>query len=101
MTLYLLCYDYFICTLKIIILFISANIFIGELALFKKKQPAMDFATQKAEYVRTYNKYKGTHSLGRSAKSSHSTEAWILKGLPSEPSKSVNQLLGACGLFNV
>lgn len=61
----------------------------------------MDFATQKAEYVRTYNKYKGTHSLGRSAKSSHSTEAWILKGLPSEPSKSVNQLLGACGLFNV
>lgn len=46
----------------------------------------MDLATQKSEYVRTYNKYKVTHSLGQSAESSHSTEAWILRGLPSEPS---------------
>lgn len=72
-----------------------------ELALFKKKQSAMDLATQESEYVRTYNKYKGTHSLGQSAESSHSTETWILRGLPSEPGKSVNQFLGTCGLFNV
>lgn len=56
--------------------------------MFQKKQSATSLATQKSEYVRTCNRYKGTHSLGQSAKSSHITEAWLLRRLPSEAGES-------------